>query len=42
MTKEMQKQAMEARYNRLASNGRNVKSIGVLRKLARNIRNLSK
>ena len=40
MTIEIQRQGLQARYNRLAANGRNVKSTGVLRKLARQIRNL--
>ena len=40
MTIEMQKLAARLRYNHLAANGRNVKSTGVLRKLARQIRNL--
>ncbi len=42
MTIEIQKQELEARYNRLAANGRNIKSTGVLRKLARKLRNLNK
>ena len=40
MTIEMQKLAARLRYNHLAANGRNVKSTGVLRKLARQMRNL--
>lgn len=42
MTIEIQRQGLQARYNRLAANGRNVKSTGVLRKLARQIRKLNK
>jgi len=42
MTIEIQRQAIQSRYNRLAANGRNVKSTGVLRKLARQIRKLNK
>ena len=42
MTIEIQRQGLQARYNRLAANGRNVKSTGVLRKLARQIRKLDK
>ena len=42
MTIEIQRQGLQARYNRLAANGRNTKSTGVLRKLARQIRKLNK
>ena len=42
MSIELQKQALTARYNRLAANGRNVKSTGVLRKVARQLRKLNK
>lgn len=41
MTIEMQRLGLQARYNRLITNGRNVKSTGVLRKLVRKMRALN-
>ena len=42
MTKEQKLNLMKDRYNRLAGTPKNIKSGGVLRKLARNIRNLER
>ena len=40
MTNEMKIIALDARYNRLYRNGRNIKSPGVLRKISRKKRKL--
>ena len=42
MNKEIQLAILKDKYNRLSENGKNIKSTGVLRKLARQIRNLEK
>jgi len=40
MNKEQKLALMKDRFSKLSENGKNIKSAGVLRKLARQIRNL--
>ena len=42
MTREEQLTILKSRYEKLSANGKNIKCPGVRRKLARQIRNLSK
>ena len=42
MTKEQKFSLLKDRYNRLNNSGKNIKSPGVVRKLARQIRNMEK